>query len=104
MKALLILAATVFATSAFAGSKNLSYTVRDHSESAVMEKVEKAIPKILTGEIQSHWQEHCWPNNDRTISINSVSVNKYYAVDGNNNLVPVYKGTISYHHNSCHDR
>lgn len=104
MKAILVLAASLFAFNAFAGVKNLSYSVKAHTENAVLEKVENTIPKILSGEVQSYWQKHCWPNNERTISINSVSVNKYYAVDGNNKLVAVYKGTISYHHNSCNDR
>ena len=108
MKAILILAATLLTTNAFAGGYNeyveFSYSVTAQSESAALEKVKQTIPKIISGEAKSHLQKRCWPNNERTITVHSVDMKKYYTVDSNNNLSPVYLARIDYSHSNCRER
>ena len=78
------------------------YKVTAPTEEKLLEYVEKIIPQILTGKVRSVFHDNrCWPNNEKTIKIKSVHVDKAYAVDEDGKLTPYYLGLINYLHNSC---
>jgi len=103
MKTILILAVSLFTFSAISANKTFTHSVSAETEALVLEKVEVAIPKIISGKIKSIWQRDagCFPNNSRTIKVNSVSIKKSYKVDSYGNLTPFYSGQISYTHKRC---
>ncbi|MFT6631657.1 MAG: hypothetical protein ACJAS4_001613 [Bacteriovoracaceae bacterium] len=107
MKAVLILAVSLFAFSASArtGMKNFTVSVSGETEQMVLDKVEMTIPQILTGKVRSVFQSTttCWPTNARTVKVNSVSIRKSYKVDSYGNLNPYYTGIISYTHKKCRE-
>ena len=97
----------VFITLFFSASVMANFfdhTVSDKTEELVLEKVEVAIPKILSGKIRSVFQgSECWPNNSKTIKVLSVMVDKAYTLGTDGKLVPYFTGTINYSHSSCRD-
>lgn len=106
MKTILILAMSFLALSVSArvGTKTFTHSVSGATEAIVLEKVEVAIPKIISGKIKSVFQTgQCWPNNSRTIKVTGVSVTKHFKVDSYGNLDPYYTGSIRYFHKRCRD-
>ncbi|MFT6631656.1 MAG: hypothetical protein ACJAS4_001612 [Bacteriovoracaceae bacterium] len=105
MKAILILAVSLFALSATArtGTKHFSYSVSADTEAQVLNKVEMTIPLIISGKVKSVWQRHagCYPNNSRFIKVQGVSTKKTYKVDSYGNLSPWFTASIRYFHKKC---
>lgn len=84
------------------GTKTFSYSMAADTEEALLFKAEQAIPQIQRGIIKSPFQYgECWPNNERTIKVKSLSIKKNYAVKAHNVLVPYYTGSLSYIHRKC---
>lgn len=79
-----------------------NHTVTAETEQLVLDKVERAIPKIIKGKIKDTFQTDCWPNNKRTIKIKNVTTRKAYKYE-NDVLVPYFIGKIRYMHKRCRD-
>ena len=103
MKFFLAAALIVSAFSAHAGwrTKRFTHTLSAPTKAEAMSEVERAIPLIKTGVITSVWQRDCRPNNNRTITIQSVNFQEYYVVGPNGDLVPRTQATIRYKHSRC---
>lgn len=107
MKTVLVLVASLLAFSASARTRTKTFThrVSAETEERVLEKVEIAIPLIVSGKITSPIQDSmsCWPSNSRTIKVTNVSIHKTYDVDNDGMLNPRVSGKITYRHRSCRD-
>ncbi|MFP5385558.1 MAG: hypothetical protein ACLGHN_05725 [Bacteriovoracia bacterium] len=106
MKTVIALVIALNSLSALAGfhTKNFSKSFKASTEAELVALVEAAIPSIQDGSDRSLRQdfsyEGCWPVNAKQIKINSLSVAKYYKVEGET-LAPYYSGSLSISHKSC---
>ena len=91
---------SLFSASALANF--FKYRVNAETEKLVLIKVEDVIPDIISGKLRDTFHgSECWPNNERTIKVKSVHIEKGYSVDDEGRLSLNYTGLINYFHSSC---
>ena len=107
MKNAIALVIALNSFSALAGgfhTKFFTKSFKAATEADLITTVEAAIPSIKEGSdrsVRSDLQsEGCWPVTAKQIEINSLSVTKYYKVEGDA-LVPYYSGSLSFLHKNC---
>jgi len=106
MKTILFLAMSFLVLSASAKivtTDSFTVYVKADTEEQLLLQVEQTIPLIRSGEIQSAFQSNCLQNNNTSIKVTTVNIDKIYTVDSYDALTPSYTGAINYDHNNCLD-
>lgn len=96
---ILLISSTAFAR---LGTEFFHHSLSAHTEAELLTKIDQTIPLIIKGKIKSVFQNNCWPNNDRTIKVRSVSTRQSYRYE-HGRLNPFYIGRIDYLHKKCRD-